>query len=154
MKPTKIVLMFTVLVAMAACQKEDSTQNVAPGKPAPTKEEMLTAKTWGLSAMTCDPSYMGKTDIYDMMDPCEQDNTLTFATGSSKVLTVDEGNQVCSGNQQQSTTSWYLDAAGTTLTINSQNYTIKSLSSDGFQLVHAVNISGTDYTITETYVAK
>lgn len=156
MKPTKIVLMFTVLIAMAACQKEDSTpqQNATTTKPTPTKEEMLAAKTWILSGMTCDPAYMGKTDLYDMMEPCEQDNTLKFATGTSKVLTIDEGSKICSGNDQQYTTSWNLDAAGSILTINSQNYNLKSLSSDGFQLVHTAAISGTDYTITETYIAK
>lgn len=156
MKPTtKIVLMFTVLVAMAACQKKDSAdQNVAPSKPAPTSEEILTGKTWVLSAMTCDPAYMGKTDIYSMMEPCEKDNTLKFSSGSGKTLTIDEGSNVCSGQDQQSSTSWNVDAAGSTLTINSQNYNLKSLSSDGFQLVHTAAISGTDYTITETYIAE
>lgn len=155
MKPTtKIVLMFTVLVAMASCQKKDSTDTVSPGKPAPTREEMLTAKTWIMSAMTCDPAYMGETDVFAMMDACEKDNTLKFSSGSGKTLIVDEGGDVCSGNYQQSSTTWDMDAAGSILTINSQNFNLKSLSSDGFQLVHTATISGADYTITETYVAK
>ncbi len=153
MKKIKLFTIAALMMGLVSCQKEESNDRKDGNTPAPTKKEMLTAKTWTLTAMTIDPAMMGVTDIYPMIDACQKDNTWKFGT-DGRTLTIDEGSNTCKGHDQTTTTSWSLNDAGTTLTIDSYHYEVRDITADGFKMLESMVDNGKTYTITSTYSAK
>jgi hypothetical protein len=152
MKKIKLFTIAALMLGFVSCQKEENNTVTEGNKPAPTKKEMLIAKTWKLTAMTISPAVNGKTDVFPMVEACEKDNTWKFSDNSSYMtLTVDEGMDMCKGRSQQTTTNWMLDEQKNILTIDSYDYDVKSITASEFQIQESWNDQGVDYTITSTY---
>jgi hypothetical protein len=152
MKKIKLFTIAALMLGFVSCQKEENNTVTEGNKPAPTKKEMLTAKTWKLTAMTISPAVNGKTDVFPMVEACEKDNTWKFYIDkSSNTLTIDEGMDICKGKYQQISTDWELDEQDNKLIIDSYDYTVMSISASEFQIQETWNDQGVDYTLTSTY---
>jgi len=151
MKKIKLFTIAALMLGFVSCQKEDSKDENFGSKPAPTKQEMLAAKTWKISAMTVEPAWMGAKDLFPLVDACQKDNTWKFFNDAGKSLVIDEGSNICKGSSSTTTTTWALSPEGTKLTIESYDYTLESLNSDEFKMLETFDDKGVTYTITSTY---
>lgn len=100
-----------------ACQKE----NVVTTDVKTTKE-LLIEKKWYLKAILITPSFMGMSNLYDSLIPCQKDDIITYRSSGKKE--VDNGILKCyaSNPQIDSATLWKLQNTKliTTLDIGSQ----------------------------------
>ena len=149
----QVAMMGIVLMVFNGCKK-DSDDAVSPASP--TKTEMLTEKPWKLTASTISPAMMGMTNLYSIMASCELDNTLKFNSDASKTLVQDEGATKCNSmDPQQISGSWQLNSAETEVVVNlnsqSDTYALQSISTTSLRVAVTTVISGTTYTITNTY---
>ncbi len=103
------VLLVAVTLMMTACNKDDEA------KPK-SREELLTGKSWKVTAITIDPALNGVTDIYAATPACENDDLLEFRVGG--VLVVDEGATKCDpAEPQTSEGTWSLSEDKTQLNL-------------------------------------
>jgi hypothetical protein len=148
-----VAMMGIVLMVFNGCRK-DSDDAVSPASP--TTTQMLTEKPWRLTASTISPAMMGMTDLFSMMPSCELDNTLKFNSDASKSLVQDEGATKCNSmDPQQVSGSWQLNIAETEVVVNlnsqSDTYALQSISTSSLRVAVTTVMSGTTYTITNTY---
>ena len=141
------------LVLLMSCKKDSS----------PTKKDLLTAKSWKLSAYTIDPqiaitdpngNITGYTnDMYALLPDCSKDNTRKFNSDGSFV--ADEGVVKCDATAAQTTTGTWVfnsDQSGITLTGNtSVIYTIVELTSTTLKIQTVAPIITINYTETLTF---
>lgn len=154
MKKIKFFTIAALMMGLVACQKEDNTERTSENKPAPTKQELLAAKTWTLTGMTISPAMMGVTDIFPMIDPCEKDNTWKFNNDAGHTMVIDEGSNICQGAHDRTTTTWSLNSAGNMITIDKYEYSINDIKAEGFNIQENIEKDGKSYTVTSTYSAK
>jgi hypothetical protein len=97
----KSLPMLLLIMALAACTKEEEV--VAPN---PSKTDLLTAKSWRLTALTSLAITNGfgtTTDHYATQASCTRDDFMSFKRDKSVVF--DEGSITCFPNAPQTTTS-------------------------------------------------
>lgn len=153
LKPAFLIAM--TVVALASCKKEEAQApaNNNPGTPAPTKTQLITAKTWTVSSMTISPAMNGQSDITSMIEPCAKDDTWKF--NASKNVTIDEGAQKCDMmGPQTKTKTWGFDGNEANITIGSDTYGLKEVSATSLKLTHTMQYNGTTYTVTEAFSGK
>lgn len=93
-------------IVFASCSKDDDDKKI---KPTPTRAELLTAKSWKMTASTVNPvnSPASITDLYSSMSACRKDAVFTFLPDST--LIIDYGvNCVSSGGTQIRNRKWAL----------------------------------------------
>ncbi|GGF07896.1 lipocalin family protein [Hymenobacter cavernae] len=145
-------------LSLSSC---DTNKDKEEAKPA-TKTEMLTDKTWMLSALTTNPARTmnGKqvTDLFPYVEDCTLDDVLSFS--KPNVYHFEEGATKCSTNDPQSLTgSWAFQEDETVLATTFPGYTgntynIVSLDNSTLKLKAITTINGTKYTQTFTYTKK
>lgn len=157
MKTFRILsLVLLTALAFVACKKDDPA-------PAPTKTELLTEKSWKVSALTVSPGLVvdgvSYTDIYAQMDACSQDDLSQFKA-SGQIL-YDEGPSKCSDDSPQVQTGTWLFAAGETEIIVTDadhvSYKYKLLELTATQLkvqYETLGADGKTYTFTVTHTKQ
>ena len=101
------------IASTTSCKKD-----TVAATPAPTKTELLTAKSWRISGDVTVSTTNGRvttTDNFATAPACEKDNFLKFST-DKKVL-IDEGPNKCQGNNQTETGVWDFNSDQTKLTL-------------------------------------
>lgn len=102
-------------LTFAGCKKDSSS-------PAPSKVELLTAKSWRITGDVTVATTNGKattTDNYATSQACEKDNFAKF--GTDKKVTFDEGANKCQGANQTETGVWDFNSDQTKLTLGAAN---------------------------------
>ena len=118
MKKVLITLSAALLIAgFNGCSKDDDSK----------LSEVITGKNWKLTAMTINPgfNFLGVmiTDVYAMMEPCTQDDLITF--NANGTLVTDEGPTLCNtGDPQQTPGTWTLSGDEKFLTVISEGDTL------------------------------
>lgn len=115
-----LLLLAASLLVLGACKKSDDAA------PSPSRADLLTAKTWRLSAQTTTATPIGgpatTTDDFAALSACERDNFFKF--NPDKALLVDEGPTRCKASLPQTTTfTWALNADQTKLLVTSPGKT-------------------------------
>jgi hypothetical protein len=140
----KLFLFVLGVAALGACKKNNETS------PEASRSELLTAKSWRLSAATITAG-ASKTDEYATSDACERDNFIKFNTNKSVV--VDEGPTRCNPSDAQTQTStWDFNNDQTKLSI--PVYPGLSIAADIVELTATtlhVRYTDTSSAPTETY---
>lgn len=91
------ILCLLALLALAGCKKNSGNSK--------SKMELLTQGTWKFVTAGPDTDLNGQVDPgADALEDCEKDNILTFSSNGTG--TVDEGADVCAGEDQLSTFAW------------------------------------------------
>lgn len=158
--------------AISSCKKEP-TEVAGPPSLTPnatqTKTELLTDKTWKVTARTINPAidYNGvmTTDFYAIMTACQKDNTLTYNTNGT--CAWDEGATLCTPTDLQTkygTWSFYLSETKiittTTTVSNGTSYTssdttnLETLNSTTLTFNGTFTSGATNYAWTETYTKQ
>ncbi|MES2732338.1 MAG: hypothetical protein V4714_11330 [Bacteroidota bacterium] len=169
MKNFRLILLLLVLVtAFGSCKKNDP----AP----PTKTELLTAKTWKITASTVNPvvTYYtvptpGDTTYYDVTDffnfntklgyACSNDNIIKFSKSPNSFIR-EEGATLCTpGKSVLETGTWTFNTDETVLALtvpsySPDNYTITKLDATSLVLTQTITQSGKVYTFVDTYTAQ
>lgn len=114
----KILQLCMILsVILFACQKDD----VITPKVIST-QDLLVEKKWYLKAILINPAFMGMTNLYDSLIPCQKDDIITYRMNGKKE--IDNGVLKCyaSNPQVDSATLWKLHDSEliTTLDIGSR----------------------------------
>jgi hypothetical protein len=140
----RLFLLLLGVVSLCACKKNNETS------PEASRTELLTAKSWRLSAATITAG-TSKTDEYATAQACERDNFIKFNTNKSVV--VDEGPTRCDpADMQTQTSTWDFNNDQTKLTI--PVYAGVSIAADIVELsattLH-VRYTDTSSAPTETY---
>jgi len=110
---SSLIFLFILTLVMAGCEKDKDAE--------PTKEELLMAKNWKITAVKINGTVngtAGEVDYYNYLIACQTDNFLKFNTGG--VVVVDEGAAKCAPTAPQTTQgTWSLkeNATGDILTI-------------------------------------
>jgi len=153
MKFIKTLTLIAILsgVTLFSCKEEEKT--VTPVIPK-TKTELLTSKTWKMSARTNDKpikfcsTCTASTDLYVQMTACEKDDTIRFFTNStSKRYAVTK----CTGDQAIVTDLWGFADGEKILSWESQDYTIKELTESKMVLNHKFTKGSENYDVVVTY---
>lgn len=123
---SKIVLGAMLASTLFTSCKDKKQVDPEPPKPK-TAQEMLTAKSWKMSASTSKFSFMGQNfteNIMDEMEVCEKDNLEKY--NANGTFTNDEGATKCDANDPQiyESGTWQLLENNTKLKrINNKNET-------------------------------
>jgi len=127
-----------------------STTSGTNPNPTVTKTDLITGKTWKLTAATVSPKMQGMEDMFAMMEDCEKDNTIKY--NKDKSVVMNEGAQKCDMMDPQTKTgAWTFSSDEAVLTVDGKNYTLVNLSSNQLKTSYKMDMSGTAYTITMTY---
>ncbi|WP_114781997.1 lipocalin-like domain-containing protein [Botryobacter ruber] len=140
---TVFLLVAFFALAFTACDKDDDNKPL-------TREEMLMAKSWRLTAETT--TFNNQTeDTYDDYDACEKDNFIRFLKDNKAVF--DEGPTKCDPSDPQTINgTWQL--AGNNLTITEDGssfgitFNVQELTAS--KLVVTVSFGGASSTMTYT----
>jgi hypothetical protein len=126
----KLSLLFLAALALGSCKKNDDNSPSAP-----SKTDLLTAKSWrviadktttivGINASTTE-------DNYASAPACERDDFIKF--GTDKTATYNEGADKCSSYAPQTTTlNWNFNSAETELVYSEPN------GGGGFAIKHEI----------------
>jgi hypothetical protein len=140
----RLFLFLLGVASLGACKKNNETS------PEASRTELLTAKSWRLSAATITADAT-KTDEYATSEACERDNFIKFNT--DKTVIVDEGATRCDPSDMQTQTStWDFNSDQTKLTV--PIYAGVSLAADIVELTPTtlhVRYTDTSNAPTETY---
>jgi hypothetical protein len=106
----KLFLFVLGVASLGACKKNNETG------PDASRTDLLTAKSWRMSAATITVGANKPTDEYAATQACERDNFIKFKTNKSVV--VDEGATRCDPSDSQTQEStWDFNSDQTKLTI-------------------------------------
>ena len=150
--PFLITLLF---IAATSCKKE-----AIP----PTNTELLTGKTWKLTALTVDPALPFKSggpavsNWYSQLSSCETDDTYKFNVGS---YTFEEGATKCSQNDPTiwESGSWSFNSTEKVILMRQTSpkasdyeYAVSELTEKKCVLLYKIqSTGGTVYTLTRTF---
>ena len=141
------------LSALSSCKK-DSTS------PAPSKTELLTAKSWKVTGDVTVETTNGKTtttDNFATASACEKDNFVKFS-GDKKAV-FDEGANKCQGANQTETGIWDFNSDQTKLTLGAPGtsmvgqFDVVELSATTLKLSQSDTYNGTTEVETVTFTA-
>jgi hypothetical protein len=103
-----LIFLFVLSFVMASCDKDKDSE--------PTKQDLLMAKNWKVTAAKAKGTVNGSTidlDYYNYLVDCQKDNFLKFNTNS--IVIVDEGALKCTPTAPQTTQgNWSLTENATT----------------------------------------
>lgn len=109
----KLSLLLLAALALGSCKKSDTSPAT------PSKTDLLTAKSWRLSADKITSTVgttSNTTDEYASSPACERDNFIKFNT--NKTATFDEGPTKCNTPDPQTESgTWDFNSDGTKLTL-------------------------------------
>lgn len=122
MKKNLLLLAF-ILICLISCQRD------------PVK--ILTRKDWRMISWTVSPAYMGNTDLFTLLPPCQQDDYLTFE--DEGILITHEGASKCNETDPQTLSSgWHINDEQTELSFYTDTtyttYQIKKVNANNLQL--------------------
>ena len=143
-----LIFLFVFTFIMASCKKDKDAE--------PTKEDLLMAKNWKVTAVKAVPSGTSvEFDVFTLLVDCQKDNFLKFNTGG--VVVFDEGPVKCTPTSPQNTQgTWTLTENATTgdvLTVNgnilisyglvssSRNLTVVTLNNQTLQVTFDESVS-------------
>ncbi|GAA4378667.1 hypothetical protein [Hymenobacter koreensis] len=151
----KVVLLATLAAActFTACKKDsEKTQ---------TKTEMITAKSWRVTADKSSISGNGQSstsDDYATYQACEKDNFLKFMT--DKKVEFNEGPTKCAQSDPQTEIgAWDFNSDQTKLTLTDQGsglslvFDVIELSSSTLKIKYSTTSQGYTYTTEQTYAS-
>jgi hypothetical protein len=132
---------------------------------APSRSELITAKTWKMNGYKVTPAYdflkngAAITDIYQHFN-CYADNTISFEKSGS--FQHRDGEQLC-GNSQSETGTWFFDPSDSILIRQSagESFCVDILEISANKLAYSYKIEKTGpdgmpltLTFTEEYIAQ
>jgi hypothetical protein len=128
------LLSFTVLM-LGACKKSSSK----------SKTELLTQAGWKINTLGIDANMNGAIDNGESQEQdCEVDNTYTFKTDGTAI--VDEGANICGGEQQTSSFNWIFKSNETVINADNDNFNgdfnISSLTDSELKAYQDVDMGG------------
>jgi hypothetical protein len=139
------------IILINGCKKDSTTNNSSITNRTP----LLTGASWRMIAYTISPAISGTTDIFATMQACETDNYYKFLVNGT--YTYDEGPTLCnSGDPQINDQGYWQFNTGQTI-INFDNgdvWTILQLTTTTLKVSYPMVISGTNYTLTMTFIAQ
>jgi hypothetical protein len=158
MKRFSLLALAAASLLATACKKDAET----PKPAAPTTEQLLSAHTWRMTALTADPGVQltsgGKvTNIYPFIDDCTTDDTQQFVAGGQ--FKADEGASKCNPADAQTVTgTWATAKTGNdtnlTITVSGNTLHLKVLELSDAVLKMSTNEDiydiGTGSTVTYT----
>ncbi|MEO5563433.1 MAG: lipocalin family protein [Chitinophagaceae bacterium] len=144
-----VILVSSVL--LGGCKKEKDNDDTTP--PAKTKTELISTGTWKFSTAT-----IGGGNAAGFLQPCQKDNTLTFAAAGTG--TVDEGGTKCNaGDPQSSPYTWNFASSETVLHVSavfftggSNDYNVVEISATKLIGSQSIEIGGTPQTVIVTFI--
>lgn len=151
----KISLLLILAASLGACKKDSENS--------PNKAELLTAKSWRISAQSSSyssPSINNgaaiTTDEYAAMASCERDNLFKFS--ANQTLVFDEGATKCdSSDPQTQNGTWYFNSDQTRLTLSdpsqgipTSSFDIIAISASKLQLRYTYSYSSGGISATQT----
>ena len=155
----KRVLIY-LLVASAGIASTSCKKDTVAATPAPTKTELLTAKSWRISGDVTVSTTSGRvttTDNFATASPCEKDDFLKFST--DKKVIIDQGPLKCQGTNQTETGVWDFNSDQTKLTLGAPGtstigqFDIPELSATTLKLSQTDTSNGTTEVKTTTFTA-
>lgn len=132
----------SVFLVITSCSKSDNNDD---GQLPPTKTELLTKATWKFNKAEA-----SGIDVTNQLPDCLTDNTITFNSSEERKGTgvADEGATKC-GAAQNTSFSWTLNSAETTLTSDkalftggSTDFAIVSLTETEFVTTQVMTVPG------------
>ena len=160
MKRFAITTLALASLLATACTKDKETP-----KPAPTTEQMLSANTWHMTAVTANPGLQSNTgaivtNIYPFIPSCTKDDTQQFVTGGQ--FRADEGVSKCDASDPQTVTgNWSTSKSGSDTSVNivvngsTLQFKLVSLNDSELKMSTTDDIfgigTGSDVTYTLTY---
>ena len=147
MKKSFLLLALAAGFTFTSCDKDDDA--------APSKTEMLTNKSWKMTASTVSVNNGNPNDVYAMMPACNKDDFSTFTSDGK--YTLDEGATKCNANAVQTQTgTWQFTENETklksTLGANTAEQTITELTSSKMVLTTEQTSTSNGTTTTYKYV--
>jgi hypothetical protein len=151
MKKIFPIALYSLLLAglfSVSCNKDDDPA------PAPkTKTQLITQSTWKFSAAT-----VGGIDVSSILQPCQKDNIITFASNGSG--TLDEGPLKCNvADLQLNPFTWSFQSGETQLFISatlfaggSTLFNLVTLSETQLIISQNITVSGSSQTAVITFV--
>jgi hypothetical protein len=134
MKTINVFFSLAILaLGFTACDKDQD-------EVAPTKTDLLTAKTWKMTGLKVDPPLeVDDIVIDDLFETCMSDNTLKFNVNHTYV--ADEGSNNCYPEDPQTESGeWEFNAAETELIIDDEVADIKQLTSNSLKIAQELDL--------------
>jgi Lipocalin-like domain len=130
-----VTLFSLTILMLGACKKSSSK----------SKTEMLTQAGWKINAVGIDANMNGTIDNGESQEQdCQVDNIYTFKTDGTGA--VDEGANICSGEQQTSTFNWTFKTNETVINADNDNlngdFNISSLTDSEFKAYQDIDMGG------------
>lgn len=98
LKPLKTLVFGSLVLVAFSCKKSNDT-------PAQSKTELLTQSAWKINDYGIDANNNGTLEANESaIQDCEKDNTFSFKTDGTG--TLDEGQNICSGENQTTSYNW------------------------------------------------
>ncbi len=148
-------------LTFTSCKKDKKDD---PAPVAKTKTELISGKSWKLTAGTIDPAvdFSGTgtptTDAYSQVENCRKDDLLRFDTPN--VYTQDEGGTKCTASDLQTETgTWAFSMGETKITTStasggSDTYNLVELTETTLKTSEVINIASVNYTVTSIYTKQ
>ncbi len=124
-KVTLLFLAFAMAAIISSCKKDDdNTSTPSGGGASATKTEIITAKTWKITAAT-----IGGQDVFSQQDECDKDDLHIFKIDGTYIY--DEGATKCDTADDQiiSTSTWKFLENETKIEFDGDVATIKEMTS-------------------------
>lgn len=149
---TGILFLSFTIILINGCKKDNTGSNSTNTN---NRMTLLTGANWKLTAFTVNPAISGMTDIYATMQTCKQDNYYKFLVNGT--YTLDEGPTLCNLGDPQIYDQgyWQFNTAKTIITFdNGDVWNIQQLTATSLVVNYPMVISGSNYVLTETYIAQ
>jgi hypothetical protein len=162
MKKNFLIFPAIAFLALSSCKKNNETNENTPenSKPVITKTDILTAKSWKLTAATISPgiSFQGGpfiTDFYQYIEDCKKDDLVIYKADGK--LITDEGASKCNPDDPQTEEfNWSFSNNETKIIMDGDTSTIMQLDSTTLRISTAMDgsevggINGRIYTLSRT----
>jgi len=150
----KLSFLLLAAAAFGGCKKDDATTTPTP---VVTKTDLLTAKSWKITAQTLTITTNGTTISDNTLDACDKDDAYKFNTDKS--LVVDAGTNKClTSDPQKETGTWAFPSSDETklrITLPNEaingDLTIKELTATTLHLYGTQTTNNVTYTVDATY---
>lgn len=154
-KNIKYSIILLIFIANS-CKKKDDVKK----EEKPTTKDLLVNKKWYTTAVTISPAYMGITDMFKDLVPCQKDDSFTYKENGIKE--IDNGALKCNQNDPQinNKTEWTINGNqlihkyinGTQILRDTSN--IRYIDNKKMELFFIQKINKEAYTLNYIYETK